>query len=270
MRYAICNETFAGWPHARACEFAAACGYAGLEVAPFTLAPLITDVSPAERRELRRVAEANGLTVLGLHWLLAKTEGFYLTSLDESVRERTGQYLADLARAARDLGGDTLVLGSPKQRNLLPGVTRHQADEYALDTIRHCLPALDEAGVNLCLEPLSTTETDFLTSAAEAVGLIGRVNHGRVKLHLDVKAMAGELAPAEQVIRANAPYLGHFHANDPNLRGPGFGDADFRPILAALADIGYAGFVSVEVFDYAPDAETVARESIRYLKECEA
>ena len=122
MNYAICNETFAGWPHSRVCEFVAGCGYTGLEIAPFTLAPLVTDVGQAKRAELRRVAEANGLIILGLHWLLAKTEGFYLTSPDESVRARTGDYFGELARAARDLGGGVLVLGSPLQRNLLPGV----------------------------------------------------------------------------------------------------------------------------------------------------
>src|SRR6516162_7549150 len=80
MRYAICNETFEGWDHGRVCRFVAGLGYTGLELAPFTLAPRITDVSPARRRELRQQAEDAGVTILGLHWLLAKTEGLHLTS----------------------------------------------------------------------------------------------------------------------------------------------------------------------------------------------
>ena len=269
MKYAICNETFQGWDHVRVCDRTAELGYTGLEVAPFTLAPKITDVTPARRIELRRQAESAGLTIIGLHWLLAKTEGFHLTSNNPDVRRRTGEYLADLARAAADLGGDILVLGSPLQRNIPKGHTRQQADDFALDTLGHCLSALDAAKVFLCLEPLTPAETDYMNTAADAVTLIDRLGHPNVKLHLDVKAMAAESAPRADVIRANAAHTKHFHANDTNLRGPGTGETDFRPIFAALNETGYDGWVSVEVFDYTPDPDTIARESIAYMRGCE-
>jgi sugar phosphate isomerase/epimerase len=270
VKYAICNETFEGWDHARVCGRVAELGYTGLEVAPFTLAPRITDVPAARRAELRRQAEAAGVRILGLHWLLAKTEGFHLTSPDPAVRKRTGEYLGELATAAADLGGDVLVLGSPVQRNVPAGHTRAQADDFALDTLSHCLPALERGRVYLCLEPLTPAETNFMNTAAEGAALCRRLGHPLVKLHLDVKAMSAEAAPTPDVIRANTEFFHHFHANDPNTRGPGFGATDFKPIFAALRDVGYGGWVSVEVFDYSPDPDTIARESIRYMRECEA
>jgi sugar phosphate isomerase/epimerase len=270
MRYAICNETFEGWPHARVCEYVAGLGYTGLEVAPFTLAPLITDVSADRRRELKQQAADNGLEILGLHWLLAKTQGFHLTSPDAAVRRRTADYLGELARACRDLGGNLMVFGSPLQRNVPEGVTREQAVGYAADTFRQAASRFADCGVTLCLEPLAPSETNFLTTCAEACDLLDRIGHPSFALHQDVKAMSSEAEPVPELIRKFAAHTAHFHANDPNRRGPGFGEVDFVPIFRALRETGYAGWVSVEVFDYSPDPETIARASLRYMRECMA
>lgn len=270
FRYAICNETYLDTPHEQVCEAVAATGYTGLELAPFTLAPRITDVSAARRRELRQQAEAAGLSIIGLHWLLAKTEGLMLTSADAEVRKRTGLYLAELAKCSRDLGGDLLILGSPMQRRIPEGATLAQAEDYALDTLRHALPELERQRVYLCLEPLAPPEANFMLTAAEGKSLMDRLQNPWVKLHLDVKAMSSEGTPVPDIIREFAPVMQHFHANDPNLRGPGFGKTDFVPIFQALKDVKYSGWVSVEVFDYTPDPDTIARESLRYMRECEA
>jgi sugar phosphate isomerase/epimerase len=268
MRFAICNETFEGWDHARVCRFVAELGYAGLELAPFTLAPRITDVTAERRRELRQQAEACGLQIIGLHWLLARTEGLHVTAADEGVRRRTADYLVELARCCRDLGGELMVFGSPAQRRIPAGATRGQTADYAADTFRRALPGIADWGIKLCLEPLSQPEADFINTCAEAVELLDRVGHPNFVLHLDVKAMATDEAPAPALIRRHAVRTGHFHANDANKRGPGFGATDFRPIFQALRDSHYAGWVSVEVFDYSPDPETIARESLRYMREC--
>jgi sugar phosphate isomerase/epimerase len=239
-------------------------------MAPFTLAPRITDLPAGRRRTLRQHAEDAGLTIIGLHWLLARTEGLQLTAADASTRQRTADYLVELARCCRDLGGELMVFGSPAQRRIPAGYTRAEAVEFATDTFRRAMPGIADQGVKLCLEPLSPPEADFINTCAEAVELIERVNHPNIILHLDVKAMAMDEAPAPELIRRYASITGHFHANDPNKRGPGFGAVDFVPIFRALQQSGYQGWVSVEVFDYSPDPETIARESIRYMRECAA
>jgi len=269
MRYAICNETFEGWDHERICRFIAGLGYTGLELAPFTLADRITAVDADTRTLLRAQAAEYGIELLGLHWLLAKTTGLQLTSPDAAVRAATADYLVELARACRDLGGDVLVLGSPAQRKIPDGHTREQAVELAVDTFRRAQAGVEDAGVRLCLEPLAPAESDFIQTADEAVEILDRLASPAFVLHLDVKAMSSEEVPIPELIRRHVGRLGHFHANDANRRGPGFGSVDFKPILATLAEVGYAGWVSVEVFDYTPDPETIARESIRYLRECE-
>ena len=253
LKFAICNETFVGSPFAQACALARDIGYTGIEIAPFTLfdegATIdVRHIAESHRADLRQQAADAGIEIIGLHWLLAKTEGFYLTSADAGIRDQTSAYFVDLAELCADLGGHIMVLGSPQQRNLLPGVTYNQAEEYAAQVLRQAMPTCESRGVTIALEPLAPSEGDFLPTAESATRLAEMVDSPNCRLHLDVKAMSSEAIPVPDIIRKNQEQLVHFHANDPNLLGPGMGDVDFHPILTALQEIDYRGWVSVEVF----------------------
>src|SRR3954454_4576867 len=165
MRFAICNETFQDWPFDKAFRFAAELGYTGLEIAPFTININAYEISPAQRAEVRKQANDAGLEIIGLHWLLAKTTGYYLTTPDDAIRKKTADYIGELARLCRDLGGNLMVLGSPLQRNLLPGVTDDQAMALPADCLRRPKPTLEECGVTLAVEPLGLMDGNFLLTA---------------------------------------------------------------------------------------------------------
>lgn len=267
MRLAICNEMFEGWEFERVCATAAEIGYEGVEIAPFTLGALANQVSKEQRDEMREAARRHGVEIVGLHWVLAKTEGFYINHPDASVRDLTVAYLHDLISLCADLGGAVIVFGSPKQRSVHEALSREQAWDYARETFGKIVPALEARGVTFCLEPLGPEETDFINTGAEAAQMVREIDSPRFGLLLDVKAMCTEPTPIPDIIRANAAVLKHFHANDANRRGPGFGDTDFRPIAQALKQAQYDGWVSVEVFDFSPDPITIARNSMEYLHE---
>jgi sugar phosphate isomerase/epimerase len=266
MKFAICQELFEGWDWERQCETIAATGYTGIELAPFTLASRIGEVGPQRRKELKAVAESHGLTICGLHWLLAKTEGMHLTTSDSAVRRATAQYLIELTHACADLGGDIMVFGSPMQRNLQDGMSREQAYANAAEVFRAVTPALADRGVTIAMEPLTPKETNFVNSCADAVELMALVDHPNFALHQDVKAMLSESSSIPHLIAQYAPRTRHFHVNDDNLLGPGMGRTNYLPILQALRDTKYSGWVSVEVFDYRPGAEHIARVSIEYMR----
>lgn len=268
MKFAICQELFENWEWERQCQFASELGYTGLELAPFTLAPRITDVSLEQRRALRLMAEKHGMQIIGLHWLLAKTEGLHLTTSNKAVRTATSQYLSELAHACADFGGDLMVLGSPMQRNVESGMSHDQAFENAAEVLKDCLPVLEQRGVRICLEPLTPKETNFINTCADAMRLVDMIGSPNVCLHQDVKAMlGGESEAIETIMTRFAPHVGHFHVNDVNLLGPGMGPTNYLPIFQCLQQTNYAGWVSVEVFDYSPGADRIARESINYMRE---
>ncbi len=267
MKFAICQELFEGWDWGRQCDFAAEVGYAGMEVAPFAIASDVHAVDGEMLAGLRGRAEASGLQIAGLHWLLARTEGLHLTSPDPAVRAATAEYLVHLAWMCEQLGGSVMVFGSPQQRDLAAGVSREQGLDFATDVFRQTLQQMPESGLRICMEPLTKKETNFINTCAEAMELIARVDDDRFVLHQDVKAMLGaETESVPELIHRYRNVTGHFHANDTNLLGPGMGETDFRPILRALRESEYDGWVSVEVFDYTPGAEHIARCSIDSLR----
>ena len=256
---------------ARVCRFSKECGYEGIEIAPFTIASSVYDISAEKRHEIRKIAEASGLQITGLHWLLAKTTGLHLTSPAPQVRRKTAEYFQELARLCADLGGKYLVLGSPNQRSLPPEVSRKQGENYAAEIFRMILPQLEKSGIKIAVEPLTAKETDFWNTADEVVDFVKRLDAlEHIALHLDCKAMCGEQKPIPEIIRRSRDYLIYFHVNDPNLQGPGFGELKFDPIIAALEEIQYDGWVSLEPFDYSPGPEVLARKSLEYLNACSA
>ena len=266
--FALCNELFQGWPLERVAALAAEVGYEGLELAPFTLTDDVRHLGPAERQGIRRAVETAGLRVAGLHWLLAHTQGLQLNDPDPAVRERTAQVLLALVDLCADLGGQALAFGSPQQRSLRPGWSRAQATASAVEIFHRCGERAQACGVVFCLEPLTPQETDVMASTAEAMAMVRQVGHPGLQMMADTRAMSTEALPIPEAIRQAAPWIRHVHLNDPNRLGPGMGDLDFGPILRALREVGYTGWLSVEPFDPSPGPERIARESLAYLTRC--
>jgi len=266
MRFSICNEFCEGWKIEDVFQMARRIGYDGVEIAPFTLAESVTAISAAERARIREAAARTGIEIVGLHWLLVSPKGLYINCPDDVLRRKTRDYLIELIHFCGDLGGRVMVLGSPKQRNVLDGQTYAATWERTKTVFWTCARAAEERGVTLCIEPLGRGEANFIYTAQEAIRMAQEVNSPNFKIILDVKAMSDEGRPLPEIIRSAKAWVGHFHANDANRRGPGFGDTDFAPIFAALKDIRYAGYVSVEVFDFKPDPETIARKSFDYMQ----
>lgn len=267
MKYAICNEIFQGWGLPETFAFARRAGYDAVEIAPFTLGGPVTSVDAVRRRQIRAEAAAAGIAISGIHWVLAHTEGLYITSPDERVRALTARYLCELVDFCADIGGRFMVLGSPKHRSLLPGVGRARAFQWAFEVLGPAVRRAGDRGVTICFEPLAPSETDFVNTAAEAIRFAGLFGSRAISVILDVKAMSSEAMPVADVIRASRGAFSYFHANDRNLKGPGFGEVDFRPIGEALREVGYDGYVSVEVFRFEEGPEAIAERSRAHLRE---
>ena len=272
MTFAICNEIYRDWNLPDTFAHARQAGYDAVEIAPFTISPFVTDISAARRTEIREQAARAGVALAGIHWVLAGTTGLHLTTADAAIRQRTGRYLVDLVQFCADLGGRRMILGSPKQRDLDAGTPTAVGEDRAAVVLHDAVKRAEDLGVVICFEPLAPFETSFINRAADAIRFADRLQSAALSVILDVKAMCGEpggdgtAARVPEIIRACAGRFAYFHANDRNLKGPGFGDVDFRPIATALQEVAYDGVVSVEVFNFDEGAEVIATQSRSALR----
>ena len=142
MKFAICNETYQNQTFEEACAGAKRHGYDGIELAPFTLGKLVTEIVPRDRERLRKAAENAGLEIIGLHWLMVVPPGvektFHINCADAKIRQETADYYKELIRFCADLNGKVMVHGSPKQRDWDPA-------EYYQDTFKRTVDFFNPA-----------------------------------------------------------------------------------------------------------------------------
>lgn len=268
MRFTLCNEVVRDMPFSEQCAFAAALGYDGVELAPFTLSSEPHRLAGGEIAGARRAASDAGIPITGLHWLLVAPEGMMLTSADPDVHKRTREVLVALIRLCAELGGSYVVHGSPQQRVLQSG-EEAEGRKRAMETLAAAAEVAAGCGITYCLEPLSPKQDNFVTSVERAIGVVEEIGSPSFRTMIDCAAAAsGESEDIPTLIARHLPsgMIRHVHFNDPNRRGPGEGDLAFAPIVRALQDASYDGWVGVEPFLYEPDGPSCAARAIGYVR----
>ncbi len=220
-------------------------GVGGVELAPGKIFSRPDAAEDAEIAACRAAWETRGLPIVALQALLFGRPD--LTVFGEG-RERTLQYLSGVARLGARLGAGALVFGSPRNRarGALP-----MADAWrsAVSFFRALGSAAAKAGTCVCIEPNPPRYgADFITNSEEALRLVEEVALPGFGLHLDAACalLAGEDFPER--LRASAHVLRHVHLSEPDLAPVREGGSlDLQSIAAALRDIGYGGWVSVEM-----------------------
>ena len=207
MKFSMCNEFCEGWSFPEVCTLAARAGYDGVEIAPYTVAPSVHDVAPNDRAAIRAAAEERGIEIVGLHWLLARTEGLHMSHPNPAGRARTADYLRAEIDLCADLGGRVMVVGSPDQRNVLEGETYDAAWDRLVALFRALAPHATDRDVTFCIEPLGPWEANILCTAEEARRMVEAVDHPAFGMVLDVRAMSGDVEPMDAIIRKGAPHL---------------------------------------------------------------
>ena len=149
MKIGTCNEYFENWPIEEVFNYAAEVGYDGVEIAPFTLANSVEEISQSRRLEIRRHAENAGIEIIGLHWLLISPKGLYTNHIDDQIRNITRDYFKSLIGFCGDLGGSVMIIGSPQQRNVQDGWDFDATWNRTKSVFEDCLLLAEENSVKV-------------------------------------------------------------------------------------------------------------------------
>ena len=267
FRHSICNEVFEKWPFADACRVIWKAGYTGIEIAPFTLAEAPLDISPAKRREYAGIMQSEGLTFVGLHWLMVSPKGLHVTTPDETLRRRSWEHIRQLIDLCADLGPNgVMVFGSPKQRSTTGGLSREEATRNYVDGLAGVAPHAAARGVTILVEALPANQADVILSLREAAGIVEEIGSPAVRTMFDVHNAVDEAEPHSALVSRYFDLIRHVHVQEIDGRHCGKGDYDFRPVFEVLRSRNYQGWISLEAFDFSYGAETIAIESLRHLE----
>lgn len=274
FRFALCNEAFEGRPFVESCRVLREAGYTGIEIAPFTLGEDPLAIRADRRRELRDIMSGEGLEFVGLHWLLVASFPVHVTTPDLALRLRSWQYVrglidlcADLAPAnAPDAGRGIMVFGSPKQRSSTGGISTAEAVRNYVDGLRSVAQHAEERGVTILVEALPHSQSDVIHTLDEAVAVVREIASPAIATMFDTHNAEDETEPHDAVLRRHFGLIRHVHVNEMDGSHPGSRDYPFAPIFAALEDLKYTGWVSVEAFDFKAGAEVIARNSMDCMR----
>ncbi len=273
MKFAICNEMYSKCSIFEVIEHAAKLGYHGVELAPFTLTEDVASFPVQEQRRIAGYAHDKGIAIAGMHWLFVTPKGLHLTSADKSVRQRTLDFFRKLMEIGVNTGGRILTLGSPGQRSYSKGETEEEAFKRTVDFFAELAPELESQQLLVCLEPLEDDVTNFITSTSSAERIVQAVASPSLGITLDTHFLRWEgekhSISAAEAFRIAGSSLGHLHIQDDNSRAPGTGNADFTEFIAAVKEIGWQGYISMETFagEKVGEGEKMAAEGISFLKE---
>lgn len=267
FHHAICNEIYDKLPLAVVCRSVRRIGYAGIEIAPFTLADRPSDINAADRRRYRDTIQGEGLKFAGLHWLMAAPKGLHVTTPDQALRERSWKHVGELIDLCADLGENgAMVFGSPKQRCTIDGSTRADATERYIDGLIGVAPHALERGVTILVEALPIGQCDVVTTLDEAAAIVKKIGSPAVRTMFDTHNAIDESEPHAVLVDRYFELIRHVHVNEMDGRHPGTGTYDFKPILEVLRRRNYQHWVSLEAFDFTPGAEKIAEDSLRFLE----
>jgi len=252
---------------------AADLGYDGVEI-------LFGDLSTLDAPATRSALESAGM---GMTACCVMPEECNPCSEDAAVRKAAIERLETMIDITAEMGGEAIAgpLYSPV-RYLTGKACSDDEWNRCVDVLGRAASHAESVDIDMAIEPLNRFETYVINTVADAVRMCRNVGSDRLKVQLDTFHANIEEKDTAAAIRSAGKYIGHVHASESDRGVPGTGQVRWPEVFAALREIGYDRWVTIESFAtgivdlcaaaciWRPiydSAEGLAREGLTFLKE---
>ena len=236
-----------------ACVRAAELGFDALEIFPPAGSALnVAEVSTMIARHQLDIAAVG----TGAGWVVQKLT---LTHPDAAVRLQARDFIRGIIDVAAQWAAPAII-GSMQGR-WEGGVTRERALGYLGEALNDLGEHAAGQRVPLLYEPLNRYETNLFNRLGDTAAWLHSLRTQNVRILADLFHMNIEEANSPAALREAGTLIGHVHFADSNRRAIGMGQTAIAPIIAVLREIGYAGYLSAEIFPL-PDPLAAARQTI--------
>jgi sugar phosphate isomerase/epimerase len=268
MKLAFSTNAYLKFSFAEAVRRLAAIGYAGVEImadVPHAWPAFLLDEQKQAIRDAlarHRLAISN-VNAFMMHAVNDRRQRYWHPSWiepDPHYRQVRIDHTMRALTLARELGAPCITTepGGPVEK----GASWAKALQLFVEMLKPVVEHAEKGGVLLLIEP----EPDLLVEKAEQFEeLMKHLSSPAVGLNFDIGhfyCVGDEPAPT---VRRLAKYIRHVHLEDiaptrvHHHLVPGEGAIDFAATLQALRDVGYAGWITIELYPYVDDPDAAAR-----------
>ena len=270
MTFGYSTNAFKKFSLTEAIEMIARIGFKGVEILgdrPHLYPP---DFDDSQLARLKEVIDNNGMKITNLNsFTLFAVGDTYLPSWIEPDKERREiriQHTLDSLKVASQIGCPNISIppGGP-----LDGMPRSEAMQLFHQGLERVVPLAEELGIMILVEP----EPDLMIeTSAQFKEFIKDVQSKAIGLNFDIGHFFCVNEEPNQAFEELFQWVGHIHIEDidPNREHnhliAGRGGIDFETMFRIMAQLGYQGDISLELYTYQDTPEEAGRESLDYLR----
>jgi D-psicose/D-tagatose/L-ribulose 3-epimerase len=213
------------------------------------------EVTPEERRLIRKTTEANQLPVISTVCCALGIADFNKPVRDFHV-QRAKSYL-DLCY---ELEGKNLLLVLGEYIWQQEVIAPQDQWKWAVEQVRELAEYASKLGLEIAIE-LEPFHLSLINNIERMSQFLTDVNHPAARANVDISHLALAKDAASEVSKLKGR-IAHVHLSDCDGKKhgdlpPGRGVVNFPPYLKALADAGFNGTISIEL-EYSPEPAKIA------------